>query len=297
MPILESLKKLLAGRRTNISARFALLREGIQGTMSNFYMARDLQTGQIVGLKILDPQKNAEFEARFRGLKKPSEGEISAQFDHPRIVKTFEFGLTTEGAQYLVMEFIDGPTLHSALIGRDPAFEGRRVRFLHEAAEAVAAVHTAGFIHRDVCPRNFILTEKGEHVKLIDFGLSVPATKEFMQPGNRTGTPNYMAPELVRRRATDQRLDIFAFGVTAYEICTFELPWMRGTTGMAAMGHDKPPADIRKYRPQIHPTLARAIHACIDPDINQRCSSMDKFLQMIREVKHEDAVMESGHEE
>jgi eukaryotic-like serine/threonine-protein kinase len=288
MPFLDSLKQLLAGKRTNISARFALLREGIQGTMSSFYMARDLRTNQIVGLKVLDPKKNAEFEARFKGLKKPSEGEISAKLEHPRIVRTLEFGLTTHGEQYLVMEFIEGPTLHSAIIARDAAFEGHRVRFIREAAEAVSAVHAAGYIHRDVCPRNFILTDGDQHIKLIDFGLTVPAIKEYMQPGNRTGTPNYMAPELVRRRATDFRLDVFAFGVTAYEICTFELPWMRGTTGMAAMGHDKRPTDIRTYRPQIHPALAAAIHACIEPEVKQRCPSMEKFLQMIREVKHEE---------
>jgi len=289
MQFLDALMKFLAGGKLSVSTRFALLREGIQGTMSSFYMARDLRNDQVVGLKILDPKKTAEFEARFKGLNKPTEGEIAIQIEHPQIVKTFEQGLTTEGAQYLVMEFIEGPTLHSALIGHDPAFEGRRVRFIREAAEAVAAVHAAGFIHRDVCPRNFILTDSGQHVKLIDFGLSVPATKGFMQPGNRTGTPNYMAPELVRRRATDFRLDVFAFGVTAYEICTFELPWMRGTTGMAAMGHDQTPADIRIYRPQIHPVLAKAIHACIEPEPPKRCPSMEKFLQMIRDVKHEDA--------
>ena len=97
-----------------------------------------------------------------------------------------------------------------------------------------------------------------------------------MQPGNRTGTPNYMAPELVRRRATDLRLDVFAFGVTAFEICTYELPWQWGNTGMAAMTHDQPPADIRKYRPQINPVLAKAIHFCIEPDLSRRCPSMER---------------------
>ncbi|MGD0382526.1 MAG: serine/threonine-protein kinase [Thermoguttaceae bacterium] len=272
----------------NVSARFALLREAIQGTMSSFYMARDLRTNKIVGLKILNPKKTAEFNARFRGLHKPSEGEISVQLKHPNIVETFEYGLTTEDELYLVMEFLEGATLFSALVGQDPHLEGRRVKFIRQAAEALAAVHNAGFIHRDICPRNFMLTNNGDDIKLIDFGLSVPATKQFMQPGNRTGTPNYMAPELVRRHTTDQRLDVFAFGVTAYEICTFELPWMRGTTGMAAMTHDRPPTDISKYRPQINPALAKAIHACIEPLLGLRCPSMEKFLQMIREVKHED---------
>jgi eukaryotic-like serine/threonine-protein kinase len=288
MPLFDSIKSILGSGRLNVSSRFALLREAIQGTMSDFYMARDLKTNKIVGLKILDPKKTAEFEARFKGLKKPTEGEISMLFKHPRIAETFEIGLTTNGAQYLVMEFLEGVTLHSALIARDPHFDGHRVKFIREAAEALAAVHEAGYIHRDVCPRNFILTGDSEDIKLIDFGLTVPATKEFMLPGNRTGTPNYMAPELVRRRATDKRLDIFSFGVTAFEICTFELPWQWGNTGMAAMTHDQPPADIKKHRPQINPTLARAIHYCIEPDLSRRCPSMDKFLQMIRDVQHED---------
>ena len=129
------------------------------------------------------------------------------------------------------------------------------MRFIRQAAEAIAAVHEAGFIHRDICPRNFLLTNNREDLKLIDFGLTVPATRWFMQPGNRTGTPNYMAPELVRRRPTDQRLDVFAFGVTAYEICTFELPWLRGTTGMAAMT-PRPAAD--RHPPAIAPRSTRS---------------------------------------
>jgi eukaryotic-like serine/threonine-protein kinase len=288
MPFLDQLKHLFSGKRLNVSSRFALLREAIQGTMSSFYMARDMRTNAIVGLKILDLKKTAEFNARFRGLHKPNEGEISYLLKHPNIVETYEYGFTTESELYLVMEFLEGATLHSALIAQDACLDGHRVKFIRQAAEAVAAVHEAGFIHRDICPRNFMLANNNENIKLIDFGLTVPATKEFMQPGNRTGTPNYMAPELVRRRATDHRLDVFAFGVTAYEICTFELPWMRGTTGMAAMTHDRPPTDIHTYRPKINPILAKAIHACIEPSPSQRCPSMEKFLQVIHEVKHED---------
>ena len=212
MPFLDRFKTLFSRRRLNVSSRFALLREAIQGTMSSFYMARDMRTDKIVGLKILDPKKTVEFNARFRGLNKPNEGEIAIQLKHPHIVDTFEYGFTTEGALYIVMEFLEGTTLYSALVAQDPCLQGRRVKFIREAAEAVAAVHAAGFIHRDVCPRNFMLTGNNTDIKLIDFGLTVPATKPFMQPGNRTGTPNYMAPELVRRRDTDQRLDVFAFG-------------------------------------------------------------------------------------
>jgi len=288
MAFLDRLKSLLSGGKTDVSKRFALLREAISGTMSNFYMARDLRTGQIVGLKILDPKKTAAIEARYQGLNKPSEGEISVSFDHPRIVKTFEYGTTTKGEPYLVMEFLGGPGMNSLIVGRDELLDGRRMRFIVQAAEALAAVHQAGFIHRDVCPRNYILTEDRENLKLTDFGLTVPATPPFMQPGKRTGTPNYMAPEVVRRRPTDQRLDVFAFGVTVYEMCTFELPWPSGATGLAAMSHDTPPTDIRQHRPNIHPRLAKAIHACLEPNVERRCPSIERFLQSIRGVKHVD---------
>ncbi len=287
MPLFDHLKTILASRQLNVSRRFALLHEAISGTMSSFYMARDLNTGQLVGLKILDPKKTVAFEARFKGLEKPSEGEIAAQLKHPNIVETLEYGVTTEMAPYLVMEFLEGPNMNAVLASRDASLDGRRLHYIRQAAEALAAVHEAGFIHRDVCPRNFMLCNKREDIKLIDFGLTVPATRWFMQPGNRTGTPNYMAPELVRRRPTDQRLDVFAFGVTAYEFCTFELPWLRGTTGMAAMTHDQPPADILAYRPDLNPRLAKAIHACIEPEVEKRCPSIKEFLKMIRTVTEE----------
>ncbi len=288
MAFLDRLKSFFASGRLEVKERFELLREAISGTMSKFYMARDRKTGEIVGLKILDPNKTAALEDRFKGLNKPTEGQIAMLFDHPYIIQTYEHGLTTSGAQYLVMEFLEGAGMNSLLVAKDSRLDGRRVTYIRQVAEALDIVHKVGFIHRDVCPRNLILTGDGEVLKLTDFGLSVPATPAFMQPGNRTGTPNYMAPELVRRFPTDQRLDVFAFGVTAYEICTFELPWPRGTTGMAAMTHDTPPADIRKYRPTINERLAQAIHSCIESSVNKRCPSMEKFLQMIRRVEHED---------
>ena len=217
MSLFHRLKTMLTGHRVNVSTRFALLREAISGTMSKFYMARDLQSGKIVGLKILDIEKTAAFEARFRGLDKPSEGEIAMKLKHPRIVETYEYGTTTDGAQYLIMEFLEGPGVNSLLVDRNPCLEQNLLRLLRQAAEAVGAVHAAGFIHRDICPRNFLVTKDGKDLKLIDFGVTVPASPQFLQPGVRVGNPNYMAPEVVRRKPIDQRLDVFAFGVTAYE--------------------------------------------------------------------------------
>jgi serine/threonine-protein kinase len=289
MGLLSNLKSLVGGNRVNIAKRFALQREAISGTMSKFYVAKDLQTGKLVGLKILDMEKTAAIEARYKGLNKPCEGEIAMQLKHPRIVETYEHGTTTEGAAYIVMELIAGPDFNSLLVEKNPCLEGNRLRFIRQAAEALGAVHAAGFIHRDICPRNFLLPKGSKDLKLIDFGVTVPAEAPFMQPGVRTGNPNYMAPEVVRRKPIDQRLDVFAFGVTAYEMLTHDLPWPRGATGMAAMQHDRPPGEISKYRPKVDPALAKAVYWCLEAEPAKRCPSMEKFLNAIRGVKHEDA--------
>jgi serine/threonine-protein kinase len=280
--------KSLFDARLNVQTRYELMREAISGTMSNFYMARDRQTGKVVGLKILDAQKTQEFEERFKGLKKPTEGAIAAAIDHPNVVKIFDHGITSKGQPYIVMEYLDGPGLNSIIVGRNPALEANRIGLLRQAAEALSAVHKAGYIHRDVCPRNYVVSRDSKALKLIDFGLAVPNTPEFRQPGNRTGTANYMAPEVVRRKKTDQRLDVFAFGVTAFEMCTFALPWPRGD-GQDALLHDtQEPVDIRDLRPTIEPRLAEAIMKCLAPLPDQRPASMDHFLRLLVGVKNAD---------
>jgi serine/threonine protein kinase len=288
MGLLGSFKTLFGSTaKVSISSRFELLREAISGTMSAFYMARDRTTDQIVGLKILDPEKTAALEARFVGIEKPKEGEIAVTLVHPNIVKTFEHGVTTGGEQYLVMEYLEGAGMNSLIVGRSPQLEGRRMNLMRQMAQALDAVHKAGYIHRDVCPRNFVVDKSGESVTLIDFGLSVPATPQFMQPGNRTGTANYMAPEVVRRRRTSQKLDIFSFGVTIYELCAFELPWPRGA-GKEAMTHgSQEPSEIRKFCPMIDMRLEQAISACIEPVPENRPASMEEFLKLIKDVERE----------
>jgi eukaryotic-like serine/threonine-protein kinase len=276
--------------RVDLRERFEIMRVAVSGTMSKFYMARDLKFNRIVGLKIADEEKVVAFETRFKGLKKPSEGAIAITMRHPLVVETHEHGMTTDGRHYIVMEFVKGPGLHQILYNRDPCIEGSRLKLVRQMAEALEYVHRQEYIHRDVCPRNFIYDTETGNVKLIDFGLSLPARREFMQPGNRTGTPLYMAPEVVRRRWTDQRLDIFAMGVSAYQICTYELPWpVLETTGKAALAHDtEPPRDILRYRPGLNHTLAKAIMRCIEPNANDRPQTVTDFLRTIRPVDSDD---------
>jgi serine/threonine-protein kinase len=288
MGLLDKFKTILNSKRkpVDVEARFEILRQAVSGTMSSFRKARDRENDRIVGLKVLDAEKTELFEQRFRGLGKPSEGEIAMSIKHPRVVETYEHGITTKGEQYIVMEFLEGAGLQQLISHRDAALDGRRTLLITQMAEAIEAVHRANYIHRDICPRNFICSAEVDSLKLIDFGLTLPAKKEFMQPGNRTGTPLYMAPEVVRRRWTDQRVDIFAFGVTAYHLCALELPWpVRETTGVAALAHDtQVPTDIFNYCPKLHKQLGKLIMQCIAPQPEKRPQSTEQIVKSLRSV-------------
>jgi len=282
------LKFLFGKPKLNYRRKYELLHEAISGTMSQVYKARDRETGELVAVKIIDSNKLQKVNARWKGIAKPTEGEISVKFEHPYIVKTLDYGVTTDGELYLIMEYLEGTGLNNVLLIPEDMMAGSRTYYMRQVAEAVSVVHKAGFIHRDICPRNLLFVGDASILKLTDFGLTLPNKPPFTDPGNRTGTANYMAPELVRRKPTDIRLDIFAFGVTMYELFTRELPWPRGETGIAAMAHSDPPAPITDYRPQINKLIAKAIHSCIEPDMMKRCSNMEQFLKMIKNVEGDD---------
>ncbi len=279
-------------RRIDIEARFEKVRTGVSGTMSKFYAVRDRESDTVVGLKLCDLEKFTFFESRFKGLNKPSEGEIAASMDHPNIIKTLEYGLSTKKEPYLLMEYIEGPGLNTLIQNKDlERFGNNRLSLIQQMADALHYVHGKGFIHRDVCPRNFICSPDIKHIKLIDFGLTVPATEAFMRPGNRTGTPLYMAPEIVRRRRTDHRLDIFAFGVSCYQLMTLDFPWPGGeTSGLAALNHDTSnPRDIFQYRPDLNRTLGGLIMQCVQPNPDDRLQSIEQFVRTVRNVDSETA--------
>lgn len=280
--------RLFAGRRArptrvDLDRRFERLRESSVGTMSTFYKVRDNVSGELRGLKLIDRLKSEPIEARYRGLGKPGEGEIGLAISGLNVVRTLEWGVSSDGAPFVLQEFIDGTLLHGLLMARTPLSPAQRLDLVRQAATAVSTVHAAGYVHRDICPRNFILRPDGTLV-LFDFGLAVPDKPVFMQPGNRIGSPNYMAPEVVRRRQADRRLDVFSFGVTAYEICTGELPWPRGSSGRAALAHDTTPKDIRAYWQDAPTALADAIMACLSADPGDRPPVMEDFLRRIAKV-------------
>ncbi len=270
--------------RENLQRRFALVSETARGSMSRVYRAIDNQTGRTVCLKIQLREKNQAAAARASTQQpRPPEGEIASHFIHPHVVRTFEYGTSTQGDHYLVMEYIDGVSFQYIRETRS-ARTAAKVELLAQAAEGLAAVHAAGFIHHDINPRNF-LVDREHHVKLIDFGLSIPNTPAFCRPGNRTGTVQYMAPELIRREPIDERIDIFAFGVLAFELLTDRLPYdANNSTTMMLQRINTEPLDPAVVKPKLSDELCQILRQLTARRKDQRWASMSNLAEALRSV-------------
>ena len=286
---MKFLKRLFKKKRkiqkTDLTRRFDLIGRVGQGSMSKVWRARDTMSGKMVAVKVLDKRKTLRYESRFAGLDKPTEGAIAVQLKHPHIVRTYEHGWTMDEEQFLVMDFVEGLSLSFLVDVQNEIMLKNRLRFSIEIGSALDYFHSQNWIHRDVCPRNVLLDED-YRVKLIDFGLVVPNTEAFQQPGNRTGTVNYMAPELIKRLRTDQRIDVFSYALTCFEIYTSRLPWDAGDTFDTVVQRiNSPPLDIRKPMPEIDEQVAETIMRGMEPSPDMRWSTVAQMLEAFREAR------------
>ncbi len=274
--------------KIDIKKRFELLNRTGQGSMSRVWRARDMSLGRMVCLKLLDKDKTAKFEARFLGLNKPREGAICMGLKHPSIVNTFEYGLTTEGEYYLVMELVEGSGLNFLVETNSEKLEGKRVEYLTQVADGIEYLHRQGYMHRDICPRNIMVTNDGV-IKIIDFGLAIPNTPSFCKPGNRTGTPNYLAPEVIRRITTDARVDMFALGVTAYELYCFQLPWEKAESMQTLLNHmNSPGKNPRDFRPQLDAETVAFLMKATERDPAKRFQTPADFREALLKLPKRD---------
>ena len=275
----------------DLAKRFELRNRTGQGSMSKCWHAYDNKLGRMVCLKLLDKVKTARFEERFsnQGLDKPSEGAVCMGLRHDNCVATYEHGRTTDGEPYLVMEWIDGLGLNYLIETKSPQLKGNRVNYLKQLCDAVEYLHALKFLHRDLCPRNVMVTKEGV-VRLIDFGLTIPYTPDFCRPGNRTGTADYLAPEIIKRQTTDQRVDIFALGVTAFEIFTNVLPWERSLSSEETLRKhlNTPPRDPKILNPDLDDDLCAILRKAIIREPAGRFPTATAFREALDNLGRDD---------
>jgi serine/threonine-protein kinase len=181
------------------------------------------------------------------------------------------------------MEFIDGVSLQFIRETRS-ARTAEKVELLAQAAEGLAAVHATGFIHHDINPRNF-LVDREQRVRLVDFGLAVPNTPAFRRPGNRTGTLQYMAPELLRREPIDERIDVFSFGVLAFELLTDRLPYdANNSTTLMLQRINTEPLDPAIAKPKLSDELCKVLRQLTARRPEMRWPTMSTLSETLRSI-------------
>jgi len=272
--------------RVNLSTRFKLISQMGLGTMSKVWKANDLLKQQFVALKLIDREALAKMDARFTKVTRPEEGFIGKSLEHPNIVKTYEYGMSTEDQPFIVMEYIDGYGLQQLIEMQNETLQKRRVTWIVKIGEALTYFHEQGYIHRDFCPKNILVNNQGV-IKLIDFGLSVPNLPPFQAPGNRTGTLDYMAPELVRRQRTDQRIDVYSYAVICYQMFSNELPYPAGKDVQTLVKNmNRMPRDLKEAAPYVPQGISDVIMKGLSINREERWQSAremtDAFLALVR---------------
>jgi len=225
MSLLDKLKSASEqppNRRT--FAGYELVELIATGPMGEVYKAIEPDTNRLVALKVLTGRSARVAERLTRDLDRKWEGERAVSLRHPNVVQSYSCGLE-DGQYYLVMEYLEGSNLAAMLIRQSPRLYGHRNSIIRQIACGLAYVHEMGFIHRDICPKNAMVMPNNV-AKIIDFGVALAKGNRMTDTGRRTGRPSYMAPEVVKDNIFDERTDIYALGVSMYEVVTGVKPFI-----------------------------------------------------------------------
>ena len=283
-----------------LAGRYKVTRKIGEGGMGAVYEAQHLAIGKRVAVKVL-LEKYAEKQDIVARLQQ--EARLASSIGHPNIVDINDIDQTDDDRTFVVMEFLEGESL-AQMIHRDgPLDPPRLIAIAAQVADALAAAHEKGIVHRDVKPENVFITQRGGHdfVKVVDFGISKamkpqhvegePESPRLTQTGMVLGTPLYMSPEQARGEDDlDHRIDVYALGVIMYEAITGEVPF-RGSNYLAIISQvlGAEPRSPRDSRPDL--SVTEALEAVI-----LKAMAKDRVVryQTMRELAGDLKRLESG---
>jgi serine/threonine-protein kinase len=262
-----------------------------KGAMATVYKAKQLSLDRVVAVKVL-PKKmsdSAEFVDRFY-----KEGRAAARLSHNNIVQAIDVGSTPDGLHYFAMEYVEGPTLYDIMqpppVGQGRHFtEEEALDICIQMADALAHAHRRGLIHRDVKPKNILLTPQGI-AKLTDLGLARATDDKVAaesEAGKAYGTPYYISPEQIRGDVDiDFRADIYSLGATMYHLVTGKPPF-EGETPTAVMHkHLKQPLVPPDHlNTNLTSGVGEIIEVAMAKDREERYPSMEDMLEDLKAVR------------
>jgi serine/threonine protein kinase len=259
-------------------ASYTLLEPIGHGGMAVVYRARQDSLERTVAIKILSDNLAAstEFMERFR-----REARTAAKLRHPNVITVFDFGQDVRGVPYLVLEYVEGPTLADLM---DSGLDDSRIPdLLGQIAAGLDYAHARGVIHRDVKPGNVLLTDDGR-VVLADFGLAwLLEGAHLTLAGGVIGTPEYMAPEQAGGEPIDHRADVYALGVVLYEMLVGERPFVAETPIGVLLKHlqDAPPS-VLEARPELPAAVGEVVARALAKDPSERFASAGDLARAFR---------------
>ena len=242
--------------------------------MGVVYKALDLSLDRLVAIKALsaDLAHNSDLEQRFR-----SEARAQAKLNHVNLATIHAF-LVERGCAWMVMEFIDGETIASMIERRGPIPSEAAVPLFRQALLGLGYAHRVGIVHRDIKPANLMVNRQGI-VKVMDFGIArVVRERGITRTGNHLGTAAYMSPEQVSNQPVDARTDVYALGITLYEMLAGRVPFEGGSDFQVMTDHlnVRPPPPTQFY-PHIPPVLVSAVLKALEKSPAMRFQTTEEF--------------------
>lgn len=262
--------------------RYEILRKVAEGGMGVVYLARNIDTGVEVALKVIS-QRSSSSRARFL-----REAQLSSRLNHPNIVRVLDFGTRGE-LDFFTMDFIQGEDIKRILAREGPFSPQRAASILLEVARALEYAHSQRIVHRDMKSANIILSEEGRPM-ITDFGIAKDLGEEgagLTRGSASLGTPHYMAPEQVRGQRVDPRTDVYALGVILFEMISGVLPYEGEGVGMVYTKILKSPVpSLRRLRPDCPEKISRICQRAMAKTLEDRYQSagelaedLEKFLR------------------